>query len=502
MPGLNAHPGPLVVAVDLSTTAAKAIAFDAAGATVAASRAPLETSSPEPTWQEQDAPTWWTATCAALRELTAQLGTAAIEAVTVTHQRETFVVLDEDGEPLRPAILWLDSRAGPQVERLGSPEVHAISGRPPSTTASLYKLAWLREHEPELMARAATVADVHAYLVRRLTGRWITSWASADPMGLVDLRTFGYSAPLLELAGLSAGQLPRLVGPGELVGRVTEVAAQASGLPPGTPVVAGAGDGQCAALGAAVTRPGEVSLNLGTSVTMATHADEFRIGRSFRTVASAEPGRWTLEAALASGVHSIGWFRRSILRDGSAAALEAVEADAARVAPGADGLLFLPYLVRAETPFWDPAARGAWVGLRDHHDLAHLYRAILEGIGLEQAMVLSMIEQETGVAATRIRVMGGGARSRLWIQVLADVFGRPIEVTEHAESTALGAAVLAAAGTGLEGQTDVAGTARRMSQGWREVPPSATGPERYRQLTRAYRRLYPALAEVFALLAD
>ena len=497
---MSARQDAVVVALDASTTAAKAIAFDAAGAVVGSARSPLETSSPRPGWQEQDAESWWIAACASLRRLTATVDPARLAAIAITHQRETFVCLDAEGRPLRPAILWLDSRPTAQVQKLGSDEIHRISGRPPSTTTSLYELAWLSEHEPALLARTTTVADVHAFLVHRLSGRWVTSWASADPLGLVDLRTFEYSEPLLALAGLELGQLPELAPPGSHIGKVSVEAAVETGLPAGLPIVAGAGDGQCAALGAAVVGPGEVSLNLGTSVTLAMHADELRTARPFRTVASAIAGRWLLEAALASGTHSIEWFRKRVLRDPSPAALAQAEADAAEVPAGAEGLLFLPYLVRAETPYWDPAARGAWVGLRDHHGLGHLYRALLEGIALEQALLLSMFEAETGIAAASIRAMGGGVRSSLWTRILTGVFEAPVSVPRSHDATALGAAILAAAALGLDGETDTAATARRMSHGWRELVPGADERERYLHSAQAYRMLYPALAEVFGAI--
>ena len=494
---MTADIGRVVVALDLSTTAAKAIAFDADGGVVASARSPLETSSPQPGWQEQDADSWWTAACASLRALTSEVEPASLAAISITHQRETFVCLDEVGHPLRPAILWLDSRSSAQVAALGSEEVHRISGRQPATTTSIYKLAWLAEHEPDTMARTATVADVHAFLVHRLTGGWTTSWASADPMGLVDLRTFDYSERLLELAGIGRDRLPALAPPSAVIGEVTSAAAALTGLPAGLPVVAGAGDGQCAALGTAAVRPGEASLNLGTSVTLGTYSAEYRTGQAFRTVAHAVPGRWMPEAALASGTHSVEWFRAQVMRDTSPSALERVEAEAARTPPAAEGLLFLPYLVRAETPYWDPAARGAWVGLRDHHGLGHLHRALLEGIALEQALVLSMIEAEMGVPATSVRVMGGGARSRLWLEIIADVFEAPVYASGLHDATALGAAVLAAAALGLGGETDVAATARRMSRGWQEVVSDPMKRELYRRSARAYRLLYPALAEVF-----
>ena len=496
---------PLVIAVDLSTTACKALAFGPRGEVVARARVPIGTSSPQPGWLEQSSEEWWRSMCAALRQVVADLDradvdTADIRAISITHQRETFVCLDRDGAEIRPAILWLDARATEQVLALGSPQVHEVTGRPPSTAPSFYKLAWLREHEPGVMEGTAMVAEVHAFLVQRLTGEWVTSWASADPTGLLDVRTFDYSGPLLEMVGLDEAQLPALVAPGQVAGHISEWAAGETGLPSGLPVVAGGGDGQCAGLGAASCDRGEAYLNLGTAITLGVHADQYRTGLAYRTLASPIAGRWTLEAALASGVHSLEWFRARILGDRSAAALDDLEARAAAVSAGADGLLFLPYLVRAETPYWDPSARGAWVGLRDYHDLGHLYRAVLEGLAYEQLMVLSMIEADTDTATQRLRLMGGGARSGSWVQLIADIFERPVEVTEHTETTALGAAALAAAAVGVAGETDVVATARRMSQGWQHVQPRDADRDRYRAMSAAYRELYPALSTVFKQL--
>lgn len=494
-------PQPLVMAVDLSTTACKAIAFDAEGSVIAGARVPLLTSSPAPGWREQSSDEWWSATCEALREVAGAVDPSAIVAIAITHQRESFVCLDHDDRPLRPAILWIDDRATPQVRALGSERIHELTGRPPSAAPTFYKLAWMREHEPELLRHTARIAEVHAFLVRRLTGEWATSWASADPTGFVDVRSFEYAPELLELAGVDERQLAPLVAPGELIGRVTGSAAAETGLPAGLPVVAGGGDGQCAGLGAAICESGTAYLNLGTAVTIGVHSDRYMTGPAYRSMASPIAGRWTLEAALASGVHALDWFRERILGDGSEAALSRLEAEAAEVPAGADGLLFLPYLIRAETPYWDPDARGAWVGLREHHRLPHLYRAVLEGIAYEQLLVLSMIESDTGFRVQRLRLMGGGARSELWVRMMADIFERSVEVTTHAETTALGVAILAAAAAGVEGETDVIGTARRMSLGWRPVEPRTDDRQVYRRRYEVYRELYPALASVFGRLA-
>ena len=203
-------------------------------------------------------------------------------------------------------------RASDQVKRLGSTEVHRISGNPPSTTPSLYKLAWLAEHEPEILKRTATVADVQAYLARRLVGRSVTSWASADPLGVVDMCQFAYAPALLDLVGLDEGRFPTLVPPGTIVGQLTSDAAQATGLPAGLPVVAGAGDGQCAGLGAAITEEGWSYLNLGTGVTLGRHSSTYRTSRAFRTLSSPTPGSWTLEAVVTSGAMALTWFGQKV----------------------------------------------------------------------------------------------------------------------------------------------------------------------------------------------
>ena len=389
------------MAIDASTTACKVLAFDRHGEAVATARTPITKASPGPGWQEQDPEAWWHGTCDALKRLMTEIPAGDVAALGITHQRETFACFDRDDLPLRPAILWLDTRAADQVRRLGSPEVHRLSGKPPSTTPSLYKLAWLADHEPEVLHRAVMVADVHAFLARRLTGRWVTSWASADPLGIVDMRTFTYAPALLDLVGLEEERFPALVAPGTVVGGVTVDAAVATGLPAGLPVVAGAGDGQCAGLGAAVTEEGSACLNLGTAITLGRHATTYHTSVAFRTLASPLAGAWTLESTITSGALTLDWFRREILRSGTEAAQRRLEQAAAGVEPGSEGLLFLPYLSRADTPYWDETARGAWVGLRERHGLPHMYRAILEGIAFELRMLLRMVDAELGIATRR-----------------------------------------------------------------------------------------------------
>jgi xylulokinase len=424
----------LYLAVDCSTTAAKAVLFDPDGAVEAAATSPLALSRPGPTRYEQDARDWWTATRAAISEVTAQVDAARIRALCLTHQRESFVCLDADGVPLRPAILWADGRAGPQIARLGNRRVHDLSGKPPDVTPALYKLAWLAEHEPAVLAGAARVADVQAYLAWKLTGRWATSAVSADTLGLFDLRRLTWSPELLALAGLRPEQLPELRTAGEELSRLDRTVAASLGLsvlPGGTPVplIAGIGDGQAAGIGANVTAPGTGYLNLGTSMVLGVPTDTYQCDPAFRTLAGAVPGTFVLETILNSAAYLAGWYRTQFGDPALAGAPDpALEAAAAALAPGAEGLLTLPYWNAAQTPYWDADARGATVGWHGGHTRAHLYRSILEAVGFELRLHLEGLERSTGQKVLSLRAMGGGARSALWTQLVADISQLPVEI--------------------------------------------------------------------------
>ncbi|MCU1474472.1 FGGY family carbohydrate kinase [Amnibacterium sp.] len=496
---------PYVIGVDCSTTAVKAIAFDADGQPLAEGRALLARAAPSPGWAEQSAVDWWEATCTALRSLTSSLTDLRAgppQGIAITHQRESFVCLDGSGKEVRPAILWLDTRAGDQIARFGTPEIHAISGKPPSTTPSLYKLIWLGENEPETLAATAMVADTHAYLVWRLTGRWATSAASADPMSLLDMSSFTWSDRLLDLAGLSSGRVPDLVAPGSVMSTVSPEASAQTGLPVGLPVVAGGGDGQCAGLGAAALEPNHAYLSLGTSLTIGVQSGEYSVSPNYRTLASPVAGSYTLEALVASGMLSLAWLREQVrgLPD-SVEGVETLTRMARTSRPGSRGLLFLPYLTSAETPYWDSTARAAFVGLGDYHDLGDMAHAVYEGLALESRLLLDAIETERGTPITRVTAMGGGSRSSTLLSIFADVLARDISVASEVETAALGAAMLAAFGVGLAGQGDLREIAARMSRTVETVAPGVENQQLYGDLFAVYRTIYPNLRDAFASLA-
>lgn len=497
----------LVVAVDCSTTAAKAVIHDRAGAVVASASRPLRTRQPHASWHEQDALDWWTATRDAVAAAVAAVDVPArVRAVCLTHQRESFVCLDAHGRPLRPAILWLDGRAHEEIAELGSPRVHELSGKPPDTTPAIYKMAWLSRHEPAVLHDAARVGDVQAYLALRLTGRWATSPASADTLGLFDLRRLTWSPELLALAGVRADQLPEIVPAGAQLGVIEGDVARMLGLPGPVPLVSGIGDGQAAGL-ALGGGPDTAYLNLGTSMVLGVQSQEYLWDPAFRTLAGVRAGSYTLETVLNAAAYVASWCREEFGGGASGDTASAgtvadeLEAAAAALPIGAEGLLTLPYWNAAQTPYWDPLARGAVIGWHGRHTPAHLYRSILEGVGFELRLHLERLEEATGRRISSIRMVGGGARSPLWVQIIADITQRRVRVCADGEVSAAGAALLAWAFLGGSGVADRAGTEATVPGGC-DVDPAASTAAGYDALFAVHRRLYGQLRESFGELAS
>lgn len=494
----------LVISLDCSTTAAKAVVWDAAGRALSMARAEFELMHPRPTYAEQNPEDWWTAASAAVRRAVQSVPTDRIAALCITHQRETFACLDQVGRPLRPAMVWADTRATAEVEKYGTAEVHRITGKPPNPTPAWYKLLWLAEHEPETLQRTSKIVDVHGFLVHRITGEWRTSWASADPLGLVDLTALDYDDGLLTAAGIRRDQLCDLVPPGEVIGTVGSVAAEL-GVSAGLPVVAGLGDGQSAQLGCGITAPGAAYLNLGTGVVSGTFSEKYAYGREFRTLTAGIPGGYTLETFIGGGTYNIRWFvDRFAGVDPRALGLElspeqVLEAAAAVLPPGSQGLLALPYWTGALTPYWDHNAKGALLGLTGMHGKGHVYRALLESIAFEQRLLTDGAELATQQPISTMIALGGGSRSQVWCQIIADVLQRRVQVVREYESTCLGAGVLAAAAVGIYPGVQQAAAAMSGTGLSFEPDPATIGI--YDELYNVYCDIYPCLRDLFARLA-
>jgi xylulokinase len=493
---------PLVLAVDCSTTAAKAIVVDAKGHLVGAGSHALDTRSPAPHWFEQQALDWWTATDLAIRQALSELhDPAAVAALCVTHQRESFVCLDADDAPIRPAMLWMDGRADAEVRRYGTDRVELLSGKPADITPGLYKLLWLRDHEPETMARCRRVVDVHSYLVHAMTGRWVSSTASVDPLALLDQTTGDYSTELLELAGLRRDQLPELVPAGTSLGPLHAGVADAWGVSRDVAVIAGTGDGQAAGVGLGVTDPGAAYLVLGTAVVIGSETTSYLPSRAYRSMISVVPGQTTVETFSSSGTFLSTWFRQEFGDPELGGAPDAkLERDAAALPVGSERLLTLPYWNAAQTPHWDGRAAGVTLGWQGCHTRAHFYRSLLEGIAFELRMQLDGLERARGQRVEVIRAMGGGARSPLWTQLLADVFDRPLEVCGSGEVSALGAAAIALTAIGEYAALPEAASA--VSRTDAIVEPRAGAAREYADLRSVYERVYAETRDLLHTLHD
>jgi xylulokinase len=442
---------------------------------------------------EQDPEDWWRGLVETLSQIPAAIDPKRIAALAITHQRETFAVLDETGNALRPGILWIDERAGDEVESLGREigieRLREITGKQPDPTPALYALAWLRTHEPDVMARAAKIVDVHGFLVERLTGRARTSTASADPLGLLDTANGDWSDDLLAVVGLDRSHMQELVAPGATIGTLKPDVALATGLHDQVQVIAGGGDGQVAGLGLGVLEPSLAYLSLGSGAVAGLHSDDYRTAMSFRTLTSPSGKGFIYETLIRTCTQLIEW-----VVDTTGRTLAELDQAAAAISPGADGLFLLPYWSGAATPHWDGSARGTVTGLSLDHTPAHLFRAALEGIALEQASAIDALEAASGRRVEELVITGGGANSTLWCQIVAAACHRPVRRSVVAETACLGAAVLAASGARLYPTIESAASAMVPMSG-EVTDPRDDWIEIYGDLKTRHARLYPALSQ-------
>jgi len=491
-----------VISVDCSTTGSKAIVWDQLGNVIAEGRQEMPLSIPNDGWGEQNPEDWWGATRFAIKQAVEKAGSVNIEAIGLTHQRESFVCLDKNGRAIRPAMLWLDTRAHQEVKQFGTSEVHTSTGKPANPTPSFYKLMWLQANEPEVLQQTAIVADVHTYLSYRLTGKFISPAASVDPMGVLDLKTSQYSPAILKTLGITEQQLPKICNSGEAIGFLTPEAAAELGLSEDVLIVAGGGDGQCAGLGAGVVEPGIGYLNLGTGLIAGVYTEEYRPSYAYRAMMGTIAGSVNYEFFVGAGTYLVNWFKKhQNLGDTEGKSPEQYWNDrAAEVPIGSQGLFTLPYWNGALTPYWDQNARGAVVGYSGIHGNEHLFRSILEGIAFELRVCLDSASATLREPLSCLITMGGGARSPLWCQMLADILRIPISIAKSEESTALGAGMLAFAAVGA--YPDARSAAKAMSGRGHTYEPNLENALEYDKYFEIYRSLYPALKPVFESLAE
>jgi xylulokinase len=488
-----------VVGIDVSTTATKVLLIDERGEVIAVGTSSYDYEVPRPMWTEQDPHLWWGAAVEALRVMldSSSVPASEIEAVGLTGQMHGSVLLDRQGEVVRPAILWNDQRTAVECDeirrRIGRDRLIQVTGNDALTGFTAPKLLWVAGHEPDNWARVETILLPKDYLRFRLTGERAIDVAGGSGTILFDLAERTWSPELLEALDIDQGLCPPTFEGPEITGRITPEAAAATGLLSGTPVVAGGGDQAANAVGVGAIESGIVALSLGTSGVVFATSDGPAVDSEARVHAfcHAVPGQWHMMGVMLSAAGSLRWFRDAVAPGTDFGDLAG---GAAEIPAGAEGLLFLPYLTGERTPHSDPHARGAFVGLSIGHDLRHMTRAVLEGVafGLRDSLDLMV---DAGVSKPEvIRASGGGIKSPLWRQILADVLDAEIDTVSTEEGAAYGAGLLAAVGAGLF-ETPEAATKSVVN-----VHPAAHPSADRVAYTRAYehyRSLYPALKPVF-----
>lgn len=502
----NSQP-PYILAHDLGTTGNKATIFDANGAIAAATFAAYETAYPQPNWAEQDPAAWWQAVRNSTQELLATSGLARGDIIVVSFSgmMNGMLPVDATGNPLRSSIIWADQRATSEAEHLarscGKEEVYRRTGHRPGASYTAAKLLWLKRHQTDLYARTHQVLQAKDYVAYMLTGAFATDFSDASGTNLFDLETREWAMDLIEAMGLDAQKLPVAFPSGTVIGQVTPEAASETGLLAGTPVVIGGGDGACATVGAGSVRPGDAYNYVGSSSWIAVTADRPLHDPQMRTFTFAhlDPELYFPTGTMQSAGGSLDWLERLLRGQGEEILYDELETAAASAPPGSRGLLFLPYLIGERSPHWNPLARGVFAGLTMSHGRAEMARAVFEGVALNLRMILEAF-REQGVAIQAMRLIGGGARSPLWRQILADVYELPIlRPALLTQATSLGAAIAGGVGVGLFADYSVAHDLVQVTMG---EQPNPLTQERYRTLHRLFSHTYTAMEPIFQQLAS
>ncbi|GMV99255.1 MAG: xylulokinase [Candidatus Hydrogenedentota bacterium] len=499
----------IVIGVDVGTSGTKAVAINAKGEVVASALIEYPLHTPKPGWAEQDPADWERAAFEALSQLAARLGShaAEVKGIGLTGQMHGSVFLDSGDNVIRPALLWCDQRTAKQCDditaRVGEPRLIEMVCNPALTGFTAPKILWLRDNEPANYAKVRKVLLPKDYVRLRLTGEYASDVADSSGTLLFDVKNRIWHKELLGLLDIPAEWMPRAFEGTEITGTLTPEAAKKTGLPAGIPVVAGGGDQAAGGVGCGIVDTGVISATVGTSGVVFAFADEVSLDPQGRvhTFCHSVPGKWHVMGVVLSAGGSLRWFRDALcneeIQKGKAEGrdpYEYITGDADAIAPGSEGLLFLPYLSGERTPHKDPYAKGAFIGLSLKHTKAHMARAVLEGVSYAMRDSLEIM-RDMGVAITQVRASGGGAKSAMWRQMQADVNETPLVTINVDEGPAYGAALLATVATGMYGSVPeaCAATIRVVDS----CEPDAARSAVYTRWFREYQAAYKALAPGF-----
>ncbi len=499
-----------LLAHDLGTSGNKATLFDSDGSMVVSRTSAYETKFFHNNWAEQDPADWWRAVCESSQALLADVDPGDVVAVALSGQMMGCLPVDADGAPLRPSIIYCDQRATVEADRLldkiGAEEFYGIVGHRVSPSYSIEKLMWLKANEPDVYAATASMLNAKDYINYKLTGRIATDYSDASGTNAFDLNTFQWSAKIVDAAEVDGAMLPEARPSTEVLGTVTSEAARATGLKEGTPVAVGGGDGSCAAVGVGCIQPGTAYGYVGSSSWIALTSDKPIVDPQMRTMnwAHVVPGYLQPAGTMQTAGSSYQWLKNEVCRAEVAEAeaqgvspYELINEKIAQSPPGANGLVFLPYLLGERTPWWNPNARGAFIGLTLSHTRADMLRAVLEGVTYNLCIIADILREH--VAFDGVTVIGGGAKGAVWRQMMADIYGcqiRKLSVLE--EATSMGAAVTAGVAAGV---FEDFGVVDRFISVDSVHDPDPQTAKQYAKMKPIFQKCYHALIDVYEDLA-
>jgi xylulokinase len=496
-----------ILGIDCGTQSTKVVVFDFEGKVITSAKKSISLEKTRSDWAEQDAEEWWTSLCSALRTVTDKIDKKDILGLAIAYQRETFVSVDSNYHPLRKAFLWMDQRATKEAEEvrnvISESKFTNITGKFLNPTPSIMKIKWIKNNEPEIWEKIDKIMTVGAYINYKLTGKVIDAAAGADTTGLYNINTNIWSDELLSIIDLRENQLFDVLPSGSKAGNVTKQAARKTGLSEGTPVFLAGGDGQVFAVGVGAIKESEMAISVGTSGTCDIHGSKIDLKSGSRALASCIKGLYVHESVLMSAANNVSWFIRNFENTSQEKRNSTPESvlDKAieKIPPCSDGLMTIPYLRGCMMPYNDPNTRGATLGWSDIHTKLHFYKSILEGIAFEIRLIINNYEKNSGVTISSITVGGGGAASNKWLQIIADIIGENILVSDTTENTALGAAIMSAYGLKVYESVDLA--VKKMCRVKNTFIPEQGRLKLYNKFfNEVYKEVYPAIRKYLKYL--